>query len=176
MLAKSFRLVTARLIPGTGRRKQVLLLGATLILAGCGGSSAPKQQFRVVDLSSYRFQVPAGWTPTVGKNRYSAKHGSDFVQAEVFTLVHPYKAALFAKVEPELAARMAAVAKQTGGTVGGRRTVVAGGIKSHSYDVDVGKRTDTYTFVLRGMNELQLICSADETVCSQLLSSLVVKR
>ena len=154
----------------------MLLLGATLILAGCGGSSAPKQQFRVVDLSSYRFQVPAGWTPTVGKNRYSAKHGSDFVQAEVFTLVHPYKAALFAKVEPELAARMAAVAKQTGGTVGGRRTVVAGGIKSHSYDVDVGKRTDTYTFVLRGMNELQLICSADETVCSQLLSSLVVKR
>jgi hypothetical protein len=153
----------------------VLLLGAALILAGCGGSSAPKQQFRVVELASYRFQVPVGWAPTVGKDRYSAKHGDDLVQAQVFTLVHPYKPSLFAKVEPELAARMAAVAKQTGGTVTGSSTVVAGGVKSHAYNVEVGKRTDTYTFVLRGMNELQLICSADDAVCSQLVSSLVVK-
>jgi hypothetical protein len=153
----------------------VLLLGATLILAGCGGSGAAKQQFRVVQLSSFRFEVPVGWAPTVGKDRYSAKHGSDFVQAEVFTLVHPYKASLFAKVEPELAARMAAVAKQTGGTVSGSTTVVAGGIKSHSYDVQVGKGTDAYTFVLRGMHELQLICSADDAVCSRLLSSVVVR-
>jgi hypothetical protein len=153
----------------------VLLLGATLILAGCGGSAAPKQQFRLVELSAYRFQVPAGWTPTVGKNRYAAKHDGDLIQAQGFTLVHPYKPSLFAKVEPELAARMAGVAKQTGGTVRGSTTVVAGGVKSHSYDVRVGNRTDAYTFVLQGMHELQLICSADDAVCSHLLSSLVVK-
>jgi hypothetical protein len=172
ILVRSFRLVTAALIPGRWGRKQALLL-ATVILAGCGGSSAPKQQWRVVGLASYRFQVPAGWKATVGKDRYAARHGADLVQAQSFPLARVYRPALFDKVEIELAARMAQVAKQTGGTVSGSRTVTPGGIKAHAYDVKVGSRTDTYTFVLRGKRELQLLCSADAGVCSHLITSFV---
>lgn len=158
------------MIPGRWPRKQALLL-VTAILAGCGGSGAPKQHWRVVELASYRFQVPAGWKATVGKDRYSARHGADLVQAQSFPLARVYRPTLFDKVEIELGTRMAEVAKQTGGTVSGSRTVTPGGIKAHAYDVKVGSRIDTYTFVLRGKRELQLLCSADASVCAHLISS-----
>jgi hypothetical protein len=173
ILARSFRLVTARLIPRRFGCKQALLL-VPLILSGCGGSGGHKQQWRVVELPPYRFEVPAGWHATVGRDRYVARRGEDFVQAQGFVLLKRYRPALFAKVETELAARMAEVAKQTGGSVEGSRTVTPGGIKAHAYDVKVGKRTDTYTFVLRGKRELQLICSADASVCEHLISSFAV--
>ncbi len=144
-----------------------------LILAGCGGSSAPKVTWRTVELSTYRFQVPSGWTATVGKDRYEARKDGSFVQAQSFPLVRAYTPALFDKVEPELALRMAAVAKQVGGTVGAARTVSPGGIRSHAYDLKVAGRTDTYTFVLRDRRELQLICSADASVCEHLIASFV---
>lgn len=143
-----------------------------LILAGCGGSSAPpRASWHTVELASYRFQVPAGWKAAVAKDRYEARKDGSFVQAQAFPLVHAYRPALFAKVEPELALRMAAVAKQVGGSVGANRIVSPGGIKSHAYDLKVDGRTDTYTFVLRDRHELQLICSADASVCGHLLAS-----
>jgi hypothetical protein len=119
----------------------------------------------------YRFEVPPDWKPEAAKSRYVVRHGDDFVQAQAFPLVRPYSDALFAKVEPELALRMSTVAKQTGGTVSAGRTVSPGGIKSHAYDLTIGDRTDVYTFVLRGRHELQLICSADASVCDHLISS-----
>lgn len=125
----------------------------------------------MVQLSSYRFEVPSGWKSTVGKGRYEARSNGDFVQAQAFPLVRAYSPALFAKVEPELALRMAAVAKQVGGTVSASRTVSPAGIKSHAYDLKVDGRTDTYTFVLRDRRELQLICSADASVCDHLIAS-----
>ena len=145
----------------------------TVIVAGCGGSEAPKRDWHVVALASYRFEVPAGWTQTAGKDRYSARHGADLIEAQSFPLARAYRPALFTKVQVELGTRMAQVAKRTGGTVSASRTVTPGGIKAHAYDVDVGKRTDTYTFVLRGKRELQLICSADTDVCGHLISSFV---
>ena len=125
----------------------------------------------MVSLSSYRFEVPAGWQATHGKDRYEARQDGDFVQAQSFPLVRPYRPALFAKVEPELALRMAAVAKQVGGTVARTRAVSPAGIRSHAYDLKVDGRTDTYTFVLRDRHELQLICSADASVCEHLIAS-----
>jgi hypothetical protein len=174
MLTESFRLVTARLIPGSGRCKQALLL-ATVILAGCGGSSQPKARALTVTRPTLTFAVPAGWTVTSANGRTTAKDGEDVVQVSSFPLVHPYSDALFTKVEPELASRMGAVAKQAGGTLGGHRTVTVDNVRAHSYDLRVGGRTDVYTFVLRGKREFLLVCSAPSDVCSQLLASFSVR-
>src|SRR5437763_3576882 len=110
MLARSFRLVTARLIPRPCRCKQTLLLAA-LILTGCGGSGEHKVQWRAVDAGAYRFRAPLAWRLTVAKERTTAKDGASFVQVSTFPLVRRYSDALFAKVQSELAIRMAAVAQ-----------------------------------------------------------------
>lgn len=146
---------------------------AVLILAGCGGSGADKVQWRTVTAPGYRFQAPVGWTVTVGKGRTTVRHGQDLVQVASFPLVHPYDDALFDKVRTELETRMATVATESGGTVAGHHVVTVSGIRSHSYDVRVGKRVDRYTFVLRGKRELLLLCAADGRVCDELAASFV---
>jgi hypothetical protein len=173
ILARSFRLVTARLIPGHCRCKQALLVVVALILAGCGGSSAPKAHWQRVDAGDFHFRAPKGWSVTVTRTRTTVKDGSSFVQVATFPLVRAYTGALFEKVRSELDLRMAAVAKQSGGAVAAHRVVTVDGIRSHQYDVRVGKRVDRYTFVLRGKRELLLLCSADAAVCDELAASFV---
>ena len=75
-----------------------------------------------------------------------------------FPLLKPYSAALFDRVARELAARMSQVAVQVHGTVSGTKTVTVAGIRSHSYDVQVGDHVEEYTFVLRGLHEVLLLC------------------
>ena len=170
MLARSFRLDTARLIPGGIRCKQTLLL-VVLILAGCGGSSEPKVQWQRVQGGGYHFRAPRGWQVTSAKDRTTVKDGNAFLQVATFPLVRAYTATLFGRVRSELDARMADVAKQSGGEVAAHRVVTVDGARSHSYDVRIGKRTDRYTFVLRGKREFLLLCSADAAVCDELAAS-----
>jgi hypothetical protein len=147
-----------------------------LILAGCGGSGEPKAQWQAVKGPTFRFDAPEGWQVSTGGRRTVVSHDSELVQVATFPLVHAYRPALFTKVESELASRMAAVAKQTGGTVIDHSVVTADGIRSHSYDVRVGDHVDEYTFVLRGKREYQLLCrrlhSTDGAFCKRLVSSL----
>src|ERR1051326_1817949 len=131
MLAGSFRVVTARLFPRHLRRKQALLV-ALLILAGCGGSSRPNlaKKWQTVMGTGFRFQAPRGWKVS----GTSASRGSELVQVASFRLVRPYADSLFDRVAVELQTRMAAVAAQTGGTISGRSTVTAAGVRSHPHD------------------------------------------
>jgi hypothetical protein len=170
MVARSFRLVTARLFPRPVRGKQALVL-AVVILAGCGGSGRSNRQWQTVTHLGVHFRAPADWTVTVANGRTTARDGTSFVQVATFPLVHPYDTSLFAKVESELATRMAEVAKQGGGTVRGHSVVTVDGDKSHSYVVALGDRTDRYTFLLRGGREFLLVCSADAAVCDELAAS-----
>ena len=117
------------------------------------------------------FRAPADWTVTVANGRTTARDGVSFVQVATFPLVHPYTAALFGKVQSELAIRMAEVAKQGGGTVRGHSVVIVDGAKSHSYEVALRDRTDRYTFFLRGKREFLLVCSAGSAVCDELAAS-----
>ena len=147
-----------------------------LILAGCGGSGERKVQWQLVKGPTFRFAAPKQWhVGTDGRRTYAA-HDSELVQVATFPLVHAYSPKLFARVESELAARMAGVAKQSKGTVIGHAVVTAAGIRSHSYDVRVGDHVDEYTFVLRAKREYQLLCrrqeSSDSKACSRLVSSL----
>jgi hypothetical protein len=175
MLFNSFRLVTSRLIPRHSARKRTIVV-AVLILAGCGGSGAPNAQS--VSGPGFRFTAPGGWKVVHAQRQVSATHGSDLVQVTTFPLLKPYRAALFQPVAKELAARMGEVAAQSHGTVSGTSTVTAGGIRSHSYTVRVGDHVDEYTFVLRGMQEVQLLCRRDakssDAACKQLIAGLVL--
>lgn len=144
-----------------------------LILAGCGGSGAAKPQWQAVAARSFHFSAPRGWNVTVAADRVVAKDGSSFVQVATFPLVHPYTVRLFERVQPELATRMADVAAQVHGVVTSHSVVDVDGNRSHSYVVTIGKRTDRYTFVLRGMREYLLVCSADSAVCDELAASFV---
>ena len=149
-----------------------------LILAGCGGSSAPKVQWQTVHGPGYRFEAPLGWKIATRAGMTTASLDSELEQVATFPLVHRYSPALFTKVEPELATTMGNVAKKTAGTVTGHRVVTAAGIKSHAYDVTVGDHVDEYTFVLRGKREYQLLCrrksSDKQSFCEQLVASFAV--
>jgi hypothetical protein len=174
MLVESFRLVTARLIPGALRPKQ-LALAACLILAGCGGSSEQDTPPARVAGTGFGFLAPGGWTVERSDGKVSARHDSELVQVATFRLLKPYRNALFGRVQRELTTRMGQLAQQTGGSVSAPRTVVTDGIRSHSYRVTVGDHVDEYTFVLRGRREFQLLCrrkaSHGDEPCRQLLTS-----
>jgi hypothetical protein len=167
MLAESFRVVTSRLIPRHLVRKLTIIV-ALGILAGCGGSSTPKAQ--LVRGPGFRFEAPAGWKVVRTTHQVSATHGSERVQVATFPLLKPYSDALFERVARELTARMAQVARQVHGTVSSTKTVTAGGVRSHSYE---------YTFVLRGMREVQLLCrratSSSDAACRQLISGFELR-
>jgi hypothetical protein len=174
MLFDSFRFVTLRLIPRPRRCKQALVV-AVLILAGCGGSGEPKATFQTVKANGFRFQAPAGWKVAAIPAGTAASSDSEMVQVATFPLVRAYDSALFDRVASELAVRMKAIARQTGGTLSKSETVTSGGIRSHSYHVNVGDHVDQYTFVLRGKREYQLLCrrrsSSSDTFCSELVKS-----
>ena len=152
-----------------------MLIFSGCILAGCGGSGAHAPQAQRVQGHGFSFEAPTGWVVTTGPRQTAAKQDSELVQVATFPLLKAYRPALFARVEVELKARMAVVARQTGGQVDGGRTVSVGGIRSHSFRVTTGDHVDEYTFVLRGLSEFQLLCrrlsSHADTFCARLLSS-----
>ena len=148
---------------------------AILILAGCGGSGAPKAQSQAVQGTGFSFQAPAGWQIAHLTSGTAASHGSELVQVATFPLVHSYTSSLFDRVAGELAVRMKAIAQETGGTLSGTKTVTVGGVRSHLYEVKVDGHVDQYTFVLIGKREYQLLCrysdSASNGFCTNLLTS-----
>lgn len=159
------------------RHKRALLL-ATLILAGCGGSSEPKAAYQLVKGAGFSFQAPVGWKVEHAVRRSEASSGSELVQVATFALVRPYAASLFTRVTTELDLRMKTLAEQTGGEVAGKTVVKAGGVLSHAYTVNVGDHVDEYTFVLEGKREYQLLCrrlaSSSGAFCAQLVKSFAL--
>ena len=151
-----------------------------MILAGCGGSGAAKQQalWQTVRGADFTFQAPAGWAVEHAKSRVSATRGAELVQISSFPLIKRYDEKLFDRVGVELRFRMQEIARQTGGELGARRTVTVDGARSHAFDVTAGSRVDEYTFVLRGKREHLLLCrrkSPDGAgFCSRLLTSFAV--
>ncbi len=146
-----------------------------LILAGCGGSSEPKAHTQVVKAPGFTFRAPTGWKVARSTRGASASRDSELVQISTFPLIRPYTDSLFDRVAGELDLRMKTIAKETGGTLSGTKTVTAGGVRAHRYEVKVDGHVDQYTFVLIGKREYQLLCrfrtSSTGAFCTDLLTS-----
>jgi hypothetical protein len=180
MLAESFRLVTARLIPRELRCKRTLLVAVVIVagfgLAGCGsGTTKAQDQWQAVRGTGFSFRAPAGWKVERAQRRVSVTHGSALVQVSTFPLMKAYAERLFGRVATELRSRMQDIARQTGGKLGAEQTITAAGIRSHAYEVTAGSRVDQYTFVLSGKREYLLLCRRTSSdglpVCAQLVTS-----
>ena len=150
-----------------------LVLTVALIVAGCGSSAKPKAQ--IIAGTGFRFSAPAGWTVQRGLTAVTAAEGDQFVRVSTFPVAKVYRPQLFARLGAELAVRMTALAKQTGGTIQGTGVATAAGIKAHVWRVKTGGLLDEYTFVLQGRHEYQLLChrssSGDDATCTQLVST-----
>jgi hypothetical protein len=153
-MARSFPLV-ARLLT----RRQALLLLVLPILAGCGsGGHSNASADRAVAGPGFRFMVPDGWKVTHTRNGVTVADDGRLVEVSTFPLARRYDDSLFSAVEKELNARMAVLARDSGGTVTPAKPVTVAGIRSHSYRVESDGMVDEYVFVLRGKREFQLLC------------------
>jgi hypothetical protein len=163
MTCRSFRLVT-------------LALTVAILAGGCGGTAKPKAQ--VVSAAGFRFSAPTGWPVTRHGTRVTAGSGDRLVEVSVFTLVKPYRPALFTAVAGELKVRMDALASRLGGTVRAAGVAAPAGIESHVWRLSDGGHVDEYTFVLKGRTEYQLLCrrptGGSDDPCRQLVATFAL--
>jgi hypothetical protein len=154
----------------------VAALTLGVALAGCGGSHAKAQ---VLSGEGYTFAAPAGWEVSRAKQSVQAGKGDSSVSVTVFRLTHPYRAALWPRVVPELDGIARDLADQLRGRSSPGTTVVVGGRRARRYDIsfrrDGGDFVERITFVLDGRREYQLLCryraGADVRPCAALGSS-----
>jgi hypothetical protein len=177
MLIVSFRWFASSCVPSRNRRKQAVLGLTLLVLAGCGGSAAPKGH--IVRASSFTFLAPADWVVTRKGAEVQAAQGTSLVSVTLFPLLRRFRPELWAKVVPELDRAAAAVARQQSGEVSDSRTVTIAGHKARRYDITYaseGKQlVERIAFVLRGKSEYLLLCryerGGDTEACDGLLTS-----
>ena len=149
-----------------------------IILTGCGGSAPEKLQ--IVRGTGFLFQAPPDWTVSRKDDTVSAASGPvDLVQAHHFTLVKPYRPALFAQAGKELDATAAKLARQNEGRVAARETRAVAGRKSWYYRIDFGPgKTEEIAFVLQGRDEYYLLCrraaDADDGDCARLFATFTL--
>jgi hypothetical protein len=177
MLLVSFRWFASRLVPVPNPRKQaVLVVGALLLAAGCGGAKAKEQ---TVQGSGYFFAAPGGWTVTRKGAEVQAARGTQLVSVTRFPLVRAFRPALWGRVLPELDHAADTLAQQQQGTVADRATVTVAGQRARRYEVayasDGKQLVERFAFVLRGKTEYLLLCryerGGDTRACDGLLAT-----
>ncbi len=148
------------------------------ILAGCGGSSAPKTQ--VVRGAGYHFDAPGGWKVKRSATGVSAAHGDlDLVRVSTFRLQKPYRPALFTAASKELDRVAGQLAVQLKGRLASSDSVRAAGSDARSYRIEIGDRVEQVTFVLRGRREYQLLCrrsaKGSTAACRSIVSTFALR-
>jgi hypothetical protein len=178
MLLVSFRWFASRLVPVPNPRKQaVLVVGAVLLTAGCGGGAKAREQ--TVQGPGYLFAAPAGWTVTRKGPEVQVAQGTQLVSVTRFPLVRPFRPSLWSKVLPELDRAAETLARQQQGTVTERATVTIAGLRARRYEVsyarDGEQLVERFAFVLRRKTEHLLLCryerGGDTRACDGLLAT-----
>jgi hypothetical protein len=178
MLLVSFRWFATRFVPVPNPRKQALLVvGALLLAAGCGGGAKAKEQ--TVQGPGYFFSAPIGWTVTRKGAEVQAAQGTQLVSVTRFPLVRAFRPSLWSKVLPELDRAAETLATQQQGTVTDRATVTIAGLRARRYEVayarDGKQLIERIAFVLRRKTEHLLLCryerGGDTRACDGLLAT-----
>jgi hypothetical protein len=153
------------------------VLGALLILAGCGGAGAEKSQ--VVAGNGYRFDAPGAWEVTRTVRKTAASDGDvDRVEVTTFRLMRAYRPALFEAAAKELDGVAAQLARELKGKVTGKNTIRVDGRRSRTYRIEYDGNMQELTFVLDRRREFQLLCrrdaEGDRDACVQLVETFAV--
>jgi hypothetical protein len=176
----SFRRCVRRNVPRRNPRKRALCGAALLLLAGCGGSSAAKEQ--TVRGSGYRFSAPADWKVQRVQRAVTVSRGVEVVSVTRYQLLRAYRPALWDHVVPELDRAAAGVAEQQKGHVAASRTTTVSGRRARSYDIAYNREgkslVERLTFLLRGKTEYYLLCryegGGDTGACDRLLATFTL--
>jgi hypothetical protein len=132
-----------------------LPLALLFILSGCGsGTKSKPVSTRVVRGPGFTFSAPGAWNTRRTQTTIAALSGKSRVSVTTYTLLKPYRPALFAAAARELDRVAAKLAAAAGGTLTERRTVKVAGEKIRAYRFG----TDRIGFVLVGKREYQLLC------------------
>jgi hypothetical protein len=160
MRGPSFRWLAGTVLPRGGPSKRLLLLGAALAAAGCGGSGTAKTQ--ALEGPGFGFSAPGGWTVKRTSQTVEAASGDRAVSVTVFALKRTFRPELWPKVVPELDGIAASLADQLRGRAGAGSTVALAGHRARSYEIafrrDNRDFVEHITFVLDGKREFQLLC------------------
>jgi hypothetical protein len=167
ILRSSFRSLAKASVP----------LAFVSILAACGGGTPTKAvSTRLVRGPGYTFAAPVAWETTHGVRAVAAYSGKDRVSVTTYTLLKPYRPALFPAAAKELDGVAARLAAEAGKTVTQRQTVVVDGRKTRAYrfgSMRIG-------FVLDGRSEYQLLCAPQRNgdpdgACALLFTSFALR-
>jgi hypothetical protein len=181
MRRSSFRWVARRFVPRGNPCKQVLL-GAVLVLAGCGGGGKSEAPPQVVRGTGYAFEAPAGWTIVRSGRKVDVSEGRKslaLVSVSRFPLLHKAGETLSSEVVKEVDRLVTGLAAQQHGSIVSSEDTEIAGREARRYEFEYEVRgkplVERVAFVFRGKTEYFLLCRfaqrGDTAPCDQLLAS-----
>jgi len=102
----------------------------------------------------FSFSAPSDWRTSRTEHTAAARQGKAVVSATVFTLLKPYRPALFGAASKELDGIAERLAAQAGQALSQRQTTTVDGKRIRAYRFG----TTRIGFVLEGKREYQLLC------------------
>jgi hypothetical protein len=148
-----------------------------VILSACGGGTSQEpNSTRVLHGPGFSFAAPRDWSASRGPRATVARRGKSVVSATTFTLLKPYRPALFDAAARELDGIAERLAAQAGETLTERTTTTVDGKQIRAYRFG----TTRIGFLLDGKREFQLLCrmppeGADaDGACKLLFSTFTV--
>jgi hypothetical protein len=125
------------------------------ILSACGGATQPEPvSTRVLQGPGFSFSAPSHWVASRTARATAARRGTAVVSATAFTLLKPYRPALFGAAAKELDGVAEQLASQAGKPLAERQTTTVDGRRIRAYRFG----TTRIGFVLDGKREFQLLC------------------
>jgi hypothetical protein len=172
MLGKSFRSVVPAIFPHpNGRKLALVLLGAALLVGGCGGGSGGAVATKQVVGEGFRFRTYADWQVRHRVRLVEARDGNSLVSVSFAPLPRPFDESLWKRVVPEIDARAKELAAATGSTVESTATEQISGRRGRVYRLTRRGAPRRLGFVLDGRRQYLLYCRNSDAACDVLFQT-----